>query len=259
MSNKMNDVQSTEIKSNPYEVEVELPSKGMFYGDTLPEGKVTIRPITVEEEKLLAGKGDKMELADRILSECIVSKCLPLDDLLMTDKFYLLLNLRAVSYGSEYGVSVQCPACSHKFSHSVVLPEGLQLKVAEEGDKEPFDVELPICKKKVSLRFLRGSDEKEIENFVKNLPNAGNQEGDPSYIFRLSRFIAKVDDEELDAVSKMEFCRKLFGKDSLAIREAVAENETGPILSIEAKCPGCQQEMRTVLPLTNEFFPASVV
>ena len=251
------DVKSKDA-TNPYQVEVQLPSMGMFYGDALPDGKVTIRPVTVREEKLLAGKGDQMELADSVLEKCIVSKCLPIDELLMTDKFYLLLHLRAVSYGSDYAFRIQCPACERKFKHSIVLPKGLGLKVAEKGDKEPFEVELPMCKKKVTIRFLRGSDEKEIDSYISNIPDVSAEEGDPSYIFRLTRFIVDVDGKPMDAVGKMDFCSNLIGKDSLAIREAIAEHETGPILSIEAKCPGCQQKVHSVLPLTNEFFPSSV-
>lgn len=261
MSDKMTDKKEPASKLadvNPYAIEVELPSKGMFYGEALVGGKVTLRPVTVQEEKLLAGKGDKMEMAYKVLQKCICSECPPLDSLLMTDTFFLLLNLRAISYGAEYGFQIQCPGCDTKFKHSITLPEGLQLKVAEQGDVEPFDIELPLSKQTVSLRFLRGSDEKEIDSFLLNMPNAGNQEGDASYIFRLSRFIAKINGEEVDAVNKMDFCSKLIGKDSLAIREAIAEHETGPILSVHAKCPSCQLEVRTVLPLTSEFFPASV-
>jgi len=242
---------------SPYEKEVILPSKGMFYKGALPEGKVRIRPVSVQEEKLLAGNsGNRLELADKVLQRCIVSKCPPLSDLLMTDKFYLLLVLRSLSYGATYGFTLSCGNCKFEFSHSIQLPEGLQLKVATEGDVEPFEVELPLCKKKVSLRFLRGTDEQEIENFVKTLPDAGKEEGDPGYAFRLSRFIDKIEGKEVDPIDKLQFCEKLIGMDSQKIRKTVVEKESGPILTVSAKCPNCQTLIRSLLPLTNEFFPS---
>lgn len=239
---------------DPFQVDITLPSKGMFYGDALPSGKVTIRPIKVKEEKLLAGGGNRLHLADLILERCIVSKCPPVKDLLITDKFYMLLCLRSISYGADYTFEIKCTQCSLEFKKTVQLPEGLQIRSATQEDKEPFDIDLPSCKKKVTLRFLRGVDEEEIENYVKQSVNVGTSEGDPSYAFRLARYIVTVDGKEMPILEKLSFCENLVGKDSLAIRQAIAEKETGPIFTITAKCPSCQNEMSTLLPLTNEFF-----
>lgn len=256
---KVSDAVEKSKKEDPFQKEVELPSRGMFYGDQLPEGKVTIRPIKVLEEKLLAGGGNRMDLADKVLKRCIISECPELDDLLLTDKFYLLLNLRAISYGPEYSFSMKCGSCETDFKRTITLPEGLEVRAATKGDKEPFDVDLPVCKKKVSLRFLRGFDEKEIENYVRQLPNAGGEDGDPGYEFRMSRFIAKIDGEDIDPIEKVRFCEGLIGRDSLAIRQAIAEHETGPVMTIRAKCPGCQRDISTLFPLTSEFFPSGNV
>ncbi len=253
-------VKTEEKTGSPWEKELTLPSKGQFYNGKLPGGKVTLRPISVQEEKLLAGNaGNRLELCDKVLQKCVVSECLPLTDLLMTDKFYMLLVLRSISYGAEYGFTLSCSNCKFEFQHSVSLPEGLQLKVATKDDKEPFEVELPACKKKVTLRFLRGFDETEVENFVKQMDNAGKEEGDPGYAFRLSRFIDKIDGKEVDAIEKLKFCENMIGMDSLKIRHTIAEKETGPILTVSAKCPNCQSPIRTILPLTTDFFPTPTV
>ena len=246
-----------EKEENSFATEVNLPSKGKFYENGTPS-RVTLRPITVKEEKLLMGKGNRMALADKILAKCITSECIPLKNLLMTDKFFLLLNLRAVSYGPEYSFSMKCSDCDFEFRHTIALPEGLQLKVASKDDTEPFDVKLPVCGKTASLRFLRGYDEEEIENYIRTLPDAGAEEGDPGYVFRMGRFIAKIDDKEIDVLEKLSFCENLTGRDSLAIRQAIAKHETGAILSIKTKCPSCQAEIRSTLPLTSEFFPSGV-
>jgi hypothetical protein len=211
--------------------------------------------MKVKEEKLLAGGGNKLSLADKVLERCMIGNTLPLKDMILTDKFFLLLNLRSISYGPDYTFTITC-GCSFEFKKTITLPDGLQLKVATDKDKEPFDIVLPRCKKTVSLKFLRGSDEAEIESYIKGLPSGVQIEGDPSYEFRLSRFIAKIDGKEVDMLEKLHFCENLIGADSLAIRRAIAENETGPIMTIKAQCPQCRNELTTYLPLTNEFFPA---
>lgn len=243
---------------NLFEVDVELPSRGRFYGDTLPGGIVTIRPITVDEEKLFSASGSKLAVADKILEKCIVSKCVPLCDMLMTDKYYLFLNLRSSSYGSEYLFKQRCKACGTVFNHSVMLPTGLTLKMATEDDTEPYDVKLPVSGKTLSLRFLRGSDEKAVEDFISQLPSADSDEGDPAYAFRLARHIAKMDGEDVDSLEKLNFCESMIGKDSLKMRQAIATHETGADLSIESTCPGCRKVIVSSLPLTDEFFPSSV-
>ena len=47
-----------------------------------------------------------------------------------------------------------------------------------------------------------------------------------------------------------------IGADSMAIRQAVADNETGPLFDIECLCPACGFRNVVMLPLTTEFFPS---
>ena len=139
-----------------------------------------------------------------------------------------------------------------------MLPDGLTLKMATDEDTEPFDVKLPVSSKTLSLRFLRGTDEQAVDDYVKNLPNASAEDGDPAYAFRLARHIAKMDGEDVDPLQKLSFCEQMIGQDSLAMRTALIEHETGADMGIEASCPSCHKAIETSLPLTNEFFPHSV-
>lgn len=243
---------------SPYAIEVTLPSKGKFYDGKIPEGKVRLRPITVEEEKLFLATGRRSDIADRVLARCIESPLIILSDMLMTDKFYLLLTLRALSYGQDYAFKLVCPSCSTEFNHTLRLPEGLKLKVADDTDIEPFEVKLPLSGKTLQLRHLRGYDETEIDNYLKQLPNVNTADGDPAYAFRLSRFIVSIDNDVLDTLQKLQFCETMLGRDSLAMRNAIQTHETGPDLTLEVNCPSCRRSIRSSLPMTNEFFPASV-
>lgn len=124
--------------------EVTVPSKGKFYGDALPDGKVVIKPISVMEEKYLVSARNRLATADKILERCITSKCIPLSQMLMTDKFYLLLNLRAITYGTAYSFSLVCKSCEAEFKHSIELPDGLVVRSATDASTEPFEVKLPV-------------------------------------------------------------------------------------------------------------------
>jgi len=242
---------------SPYSVEVTLPSKGKFYGNALPAGKIWIRPITVSEEKLFASNSNAAEVADRVLARCIESECVPLKDMLLTDKYYLLLTLRSLSYGSEYPHKIKC-SCGKEYVHKMTVPDGLMLKMATEDDVEPFEVDLLMAKKKVALRFLRGKDEDLVDQFVAQLQSANVNDGDPSYAYRMSLHVVTIDGEVPSSVERLRFIETLHGRDSQTIRRAIVTRETGVDLTLKATCPFCQAEFETLLTLTREFFRQNV-
>lgn len=246
----------TEKKLNMFECEVELPSCGRFYGDLLPEGKVTLKPISVNEEKYLVGARNRLAAADKILERCIVSPCIPLSDMLMTDKFYLLLNLRSLTYGPKYAFTLTCKSCQEEFKHSIELPTGLVVRRATPASVEPFDVKMPNTDDVLQLRFLRGSDETEIEMYAKQLPATKEDEGDVTYAYRLSRHVVSINGQSLDALQRLSYVEKLFGRDSLAIRSALDERQTGADLNLQAACTSCRKANSYALPFTAEFFPS---
>lgn len=238
--------------------ETTLPSRGRYYGDRLLGGVVKMRVITVKEEKILAGAKNRMSAADRILERCLVECPIPIKDMLLTDKFYLLLYLRSISYGTEYSFQIQCPACGTKYQHTVELVKGLQLRMASDEDGEPFDVKLESGKV-LSLRFLRSSDEEEILRYVEQINRKQQknvEDEDPSYEYRLSKHISAIDGKALNALEALAFVETLTGKDSLIIRRAIAQQESGVSMGISARCPACTYTHDTVLPMTSDFFPA---
>jgi len=71
---------------------------------TLPSGiEATIREMTATEEGFLASQ--KMlksgEAFEKILRNCVVEKDLDLDNLLVGDRYYLMLAIRRLTYGDE--------------------------------------------------------------------------------------------------------------------------------------------------------------
>lgn len=252
------EVVSEKEQETAFQTELQVPSRGRFDGESFPEGKVILRPISVPEEKIFLSSKTQMAVADEVLQRCIVSDCPAVGEMLMTDKYFLLLNLRSISYGPEYSFKMKCGACRKEFNHKVELPKGLSMKIATEDDVEPFDIALPISGKTLALRFLRGTDEDAIDTYVSQLEGINPDDGDPGYEYRLTRHIVTIDGEPVDALKKLNFVKSMIGRDSLAMRRGIAEHETGIDFSLELTCPSCRQDIKTSLLLTNEFFPTSV-
>lgn len=241
-----------------FETEVTLPSLGKFDAGKIPDGKVRLRPIGVTEEKYLVSAKNRLVAADKILSRCVINCAVSMSDMLMTDKFFLLLCLRNVSYGPEYSFKLTC-RCQYEFPYTVIIPDGLKLAIAAEGDVEPFDVALPVSKKTLSLRFLRGYDEEAIEAYSAQLtPAQIADEGDPAYAYRMSRHIVSVNGTAIDSLAALHLCESLIGRDSLALRTAITSHETGAKLTVSTTCPKCRKELVSPIQFTSDFFPVSV-
>jgi hypothetical protein len=237
----------------------ELPSRGYLYEGRLPEGKVELSPMTIQEEKLLLSmQADKLDAFNRLIERCLKTKTIPLDEYTIGDKFFMLLMIRVISYprSVEYNFECSCPSCRAVFQHTVNLRDGLKIKALTSEDKEPFDVLLPVSQKTVGLRHLCGKDEVAIEKFTRRALRNGkaNKDGDPAYIFRLSRRIVTIDGVEVDAAAALAFCNKLYSEDSLTISEVVEENDCGVELLLDLVCAKCFSEFSQMLPFTLEFF-----
>jgi len=240
----------------PTEHKVELPSRGYFYGGKLPGGNVTVRPMTTQEEKLLVGSQDRLAIVDTVVERCLLTKSMPLDEYLLNDEFFMLLFIRNITYGANYSFTIKCPSCGTSFNHEVKVPDGMKLTVLTEKDKEPFECELPIAKKKLSLRLLRVADEKEIRRYttqVLNRPGRGG-DGDVAYTYRLARHIVKIDGEEIDSRKALELVDGMGGGDSLVLRNSIDAHDCGVELHLSLVCPRCEYLVERMLPFTAEFF-----
>ena len=238
--------------------EYTLPSKGMLYGDAIPEGKVTVTAMNVLDEKRLGGSPKTFEATvSNIISMNVHPMLEDTDDLLAGDKFFLLLCLRAVSYGPTYNFSITCGNCTSRIHHQVDLPYDLGLEFIDPEFEEPFYVTLPHLRKKVGLRLLRVRDTDSVRKLVNRGRRGSNglaQVGDESYVHRLARSIVSVDGEEKSTMDAVHFVETLYGPDSLAIRNRIEEVDVGVSALQEIECDNCGHLNETFLPITHEFF-----
>jgi len=271
------------VADKPVDI-IELPSQGLLYDGELREGKVTISPMGTKEESLLVsrkGRSDAHLILDKIIARCLQTS-FNLDNMLVADRFYILLMIRNLSYGSNYGYKVKCPECGEKFKKDIRIPDDFTITILDEGVKEPFYADLPRCRKRVGFHLLRVEDEKAVEKYTAHEYRRSQQDGDPGYIYRLARHIVSIDDipepregedeegesasftpTEVNLEQALELCETLIGIDSSAFKDAIAKNDCGVNLLIKAECPNpnCGDDFESLLKFTPEFFrpvPAEV-
>lgn len=259
----------------PWE-DVKLPSEGLYYDGKIPDGIVQVRPFGLQAEKIMATQrlvksGKSM---DHIFEHYVK---LPNDynqqDLLASDRSFLLYYLRGITYGNDYEFSITCSNedCKMVSPHIQDLSQLYtnMKKPNREIGPEPFKVILPyfssLFSKEtgdkidfwVKLRFLRGRDlyqlfQKSKNDKYSNLSDTIEQ--------NLALFIVEImDDVESntgcsDHFKINKFIQKLHSVDSSTIRDFIKENT--PLLDtvVRVECPHCNNEMKIELPINENFF-----
>lgn len=245
------------IVQKPVIAKVELPSRGKFYrADQTDFGVVQISPLDVHVEKLMSGSLGSIDVViDGFLEYCLKSNISP-DDLLVVDRFFLLLALRANSYGELYPVQVSCTNCKKQGQYNIHFFNDLKIKYTDPTEKEPFFVTLPISKMELGVRLLRGKDLKEIERFTQNeLKAHPNTKGDPGYIYSLAKQLVSVNGCEFDnLLTKLALIENLSVKDLSVLKDFY--NSIGPAVegTITKVCNFCSKEFAFAMPITAEFF-----
>lgn len=253
---------------------VRLPSRGLLYTG-VPGGEVQIRKMLVAEETaLLSAGGDVLTRISRVIQACVsIPGGMRHEDLLLVDRFYLLIALRTDSLGPSYNFSFRCEHCGQinkttidivkELNEKVAVPDGanghLEVPTAEgEAENavvlyEPIETKLVDLDATVGLRFLRGSDEAEITRQASRVRARGDG-ADPTLPMRLARHIVTVDGIELSLLERESLARRLTMRDSATIRLAIEAHEPGIDTTVVRDCTSCGGTNAQSMPFTAEFF-----
>lgn len=243
--------------SEAYLKEVELPSKGKFYGGQIPEGLVTIEPMGTREEKLFsAGAESGSRIVSKIFDSCVTCPINHLD-LVLGDRLFLLLQVRSISYGRNYEYPFKCDECGRKSYGNVDLDSiPIRHPSPEDADPSKFNVKLPILGNELRLRLLTGRDEEKISRYAQQInAKTRGRDSNVGYIYRLARRVEQIDEEDVGIREAMEFVEKLKGEDSLQLRDEIIAHDVGPEIDVEPMCQHCGfPNGPFVLPFESEFF-----
>ncbi len=217
------------------DVIVDLPSEGRFYKNF---SQVTIKPMTFDDEKAIIASSKKgIDPINVLLENCV--KGVNISELLLFDKMYILMKLREVSYGDEYNFTITCPKCGEDSEVSMSFSNLLVNKVPIDIT-DPREITLPICKKKITVRFPRVKDEAHL----KTAETASNS---------LFRFVSKVESYD-DIVLINNFIKKLPLKDVKTLMKEINRSDLGLDPRFVFDCAACQKLSELEVPITSDFF-----
>ena len=233
-------------------MEVNLPSKGLA-DDSIPE-KVTLKSITVKEEKMMYGS-TQADGAERALRSCIVEpEKISLKDMLPADVHFLLIKLRIHTFGPEYPVAARCPECNKKIETEVNLDD-LTIHELPDDFAEPIEIKMHNGDT-LGIRLLRDKDNEEIEKqATRRARQYGENKGEAEYVLRLAKLISEVNGERVPGPEALEYVENMTSRDS-AYLTSVLEDEykLGYDAVVSCTCPECGEEIEFGLPMTSEFF-----
>lgn len=238
---------------------VPLPSRGVIYNNESLQGTETleIKPMTAKEEDILTSRAyiKNGTVISKLIKSCLVDKSINPDDLISGDRNALLIALRITGYGADYSLELSCPECtkssSQTFDLSSLEIKRLQINPVENGSNI-FEIQLPVTKKNVKVKFLNGHDEREMMIInERKKKNGFNTES--SVTDRLSRSILSI--ENITDKNKINlFVQHMPARDSLALRRFLDEYEPGVEMKSHMVCPHCHEESEVELPIGPTFF-----
>ena len=239
---------------------VPLPSKGVIYDSDSPlHGQETleIRPMTAREEDILTSRAyiKNGTVISKLIDSCLVDKRINSEDLISGDRTALMVALRITGYGADYDIEVSCPNCgvTNKTTFDLAsLPlKRLDIDPVSLGSNL-FEVQLPVTKKNVKVKFLTGHDEKEMMTINERKKKKGIST-DTGVTDRLTRSIEAIDNIT-DKNKIAFFVKNMPVRDSLALRKFLDNQEPGVTMKSHLRCNSCHEESEVDLPIGSTFF-----
>ena len=115
-----------------------------------------------------------------------------------------------------------------------------------------FEVQLPVTKKSVRVKFLTGHDEREMMITNERKKKSG-MKVETAITDRLSRSIVSVDGVT-DRNKLNFFVKNIPARDSLALRRFLDKHEPGIDMKSWMSCPHCHEQSEVGLPMGASFF-----
>jgi len=244
--------------------EITLPSAGKFYDgqDGPADGKLRVRPMTGNEEKILATPRfvKKGQAVNMIFKNCVAEKFDP-EDLLTVDRTYLLIYLRGISYTPDYDVEIKCTECTNKFQTTVNLDTLYCDYCPDDFSETSLTDTLPYTGFRFKYRLSKGRDETLIqEHRDRRVKNFGDSAHDDTLLYRASLLVEWIESPSGQILTGQGPIQTVLEhlpiKDVAYIRNLLTDPPFGVDTKITLACPLCQNEFSADLPLeANFFFP----
>jgi len=229
-------MENNELRIDPtiqYDV-VELPSRGILYPNGTKSVKVAY--LTAADENILASPNlvATGNVIDELLKRKVLTRDIPIDEMLTQDKQAILIFLRNTAFGSELKLTLTDPKTQERFDHTIDLSEltykEFNLTPDENGEYQYF---MEKSKKKVTFKFLNEKEEREIDDIRDSWNGLGTA---PVVTKRLEKLIKSVEGNK-DPMNIRNFIETLPILDSQNFRKFVVKNKPGVDLTQTVNAP----------------------
>ena len=243
--------------------DITLPSLGRFYRDdpSLPnDGVLHLRPMTGQEETILSTprfmrRGRALEM---IFKNCMLEKNVAVEKLLSIDRTYMLIFLRAISYGHLYEVTVKCTDCGASSDQQIDLNLPVDY-CPEDFTTNQLQGVLPVTGYFFKYHLPNGVDEANITDYRDRKSRQGGNAVDDTFIYRASCLIDELGNEEVKIDSShaiKTILERLPVRDVNHIRHKINEPPFGVNTEVTMMCASCYNNFPVELPYeANFFFP----
>jgi len=233
---------------------------------TCPSGLTgSIRALKVREERFLADRklAKSGSVVDELLRACwedtldagpydFDGKTIDWGKVLQGDRFYALVEIRALTYGPDYAFSVNCTdaSCRSRIDWELNLHD-LPVRALSEDSREAFlrgnrfETVLPDARKRVWFRLLTGELERKLPAVRRN---AADRMLSAMLGFRC------VEVEGIPDKDKRRFFEDLSMRDADFLLDEFDRVDCGVETTIEVECPECYAKQSVQLPFDQSFF-----
>ena len=235
-------------KINTPTYELELPSTGK---------KIKYRPFLVREEKILImalESEDTKQISDAIktvLSDCVMSRGVKVNDLSTFDIEYLFLNVRAKSVGETVEVNITCPDDGETQVATEIFIDEIKVKkdpdhsnIIKLDDNLSLQMKYPSLNQFVESNFEVGESSSDVDKSLSVITSCINTVFNEEESWSASDCTKKELKDFVDQMNTKQF------------KEVEKFFETMPKLShtIKVKNPNTEVESEVVLEGLASFF-----
>ncbi len=206
-----------------------LPSRGLFY----PEGtKIFGRPLTVREIKKITGMNESNYniIIRDILSSAI--KGVNVDDIMASDKLYLIFWLRANTYKSANFVTpYTCERCGKETEFSFDVDH---FEIKDINEEAVLEFTLEHSEDEIVLSYLTVGKEDSVFSFKESLKGSIVKFDEDT--IALASMISSINGKSMTMRSKCDYVMGLNPEDYAQLDSYVSQLDFGIIPIIKAVC-----------------------
>ena len=240
---------------------VELPSKGLCYGDTHPlsgQETIEIKFMTAKEEDILSSRAllKKGIAIERFLQSIIVNKKIKAKDLLVGDRNAILIAARVSGYGNSYDTQVACPSCGEKttvcfdLNKKDIYETKTNEEVISQGDGT-FNIKMPFSKFNLTFRLLNGEDETYLAKA--STMKKKNYSIDSVLTEQYKRMIVSIEGHQ-DRSIISRYAEAMPTRDSRYLTKCYKSVTPDVSITEDFECPSCGHEQELEVPFGADFF-----